>query len=359
MADALATGDLAEARRTLAYIVGRDTAELDENGIWRALVETVAENTSDGIIAPLFWLTLTGPVGAMVYKAVSTLDSMVGYRNERYLQFGWASARMDDLLNFIPARLTALLMILAAPLAGLSMKGSLAVTLRDRLKHPSPNSGHPEAAAAGALGVQLGGPAQYKGTPSWKEYIGTPLSPLDERAYRDMLKLMYLTTLLMAAACHRRLCSPWEVPMSHTYDHGGNVFDIARQLGAEPADIIDFSASINPLGLSSMVRKSIICALDSLVHYPDNNHSELKQALAAYHGLSGRKHRHRQRLHRAHLSPACHAPRHTGPDHLTLLQRVCALSWPATLGGPPFHPQARKQFFHRPGGTGTGPGRGV
>jgi len=137
----------------------------------------------------------------MVYKAVSTLDSMVGYRNERYLQFGWASARMDDLLNFIPARLTALLMVLAAPLAGLSPKGALAIVLRDRLKHPSPNSGHPEAAAAGALGVRLGGPASYKGVPSWKEYIGIPLAPLDARAYRGMITLMYLTTLLMAAAC--------------------------------------------------------------------------------------------------------------------------------------------------------------
>lgn len=201
VADALAAGNIAEARRSLSNIVGRDTDDLDESGIWRALVETVAENTSDGIIAPLFWLTLTGPVGAMVYKAVSTLDSMVGYKNERYLQFGWASARMDDLLNFIPARLTALLMILAAPLAGLSLKGALSTVLRDRLKHPSPNSGHPEAAAAGALGVRLGGPADYKGIPAWKEHIGLPLAPLNERAYRGMLTLMYLTTLLMAGAC--------------------------------------------------------------------------------------------------------------------------------------------------------------
>jgi adenosylcobinamide-phosphate synthase len=201
VAEALSNGNIVEARRNLSYIVGRDTESLDESEIWRALIETVAENTSDGIIAPLFWLTVTGPVGCMVYKAVSTLDSMVGYRNERYLQFGWASARMDDLLNCIPARLTALLMILAAPLAGLSPKGALSVVLRDRLKHPSPNSGHPEAAAAGALGVRLGGPASYKGVPSWKEFIGTPLTPLDERSYTGMLKLMYLTTLLMAAAC--------------------------------------------------------------------------------------------------------------------------------------------------------------
>ena len=201
VADALAAGDLDEARRCLSYIVGRDTADLDESEIWRALIETVAENTSDGIIAPLFWLTLTGPVGAMVYKAVSTLDSMVGYKNERYLQFGWASARMDDLLNFIPARLTALLMILAAPLAGLSPEGALTVVLRDRLKHPSPNSGHPEAAAAGALGVRLGGPAAT-GVFRPGRNISEPRWRLLTNGHIGIcLRLMYLTTLLMAAAC--------------------------------------------------------------------------------------------------------------------------------------------------------------
>jgi len=201
VANALAAGNLAEARRTLSYIVGRDTAALDETEIWRALVETVAENTTDGIIAPLFWLTLGGPVAGIAYKAVSTLDSMVGYKNERYLQLGWASARMDDLLNFIPARLTALLMVLAAAPAGLSQRGALKIALRDRLNHPSPNSGHSEAAAAGALGVQLGGRAFYGGRESWKQTIGDPHAPLDERAYRGMLKLMYLTTLIMASLC--------------------------------------------------------------------------------------------------------------------------------------------------------------
>jgi adenosylcobinamide-phosphate synthase len=201
VADALVSGNIEAARSNLAYIVGRDTADLEESEIWRALVETVAENSSDGIIAPLFWLTLGGPVAAMGFKAVSTLDSMVGYRNERYLHLGWASARMDDLVNFIPARLTALLMILGAPLAGLSARNALVITLRDRLKHPSPNSGHPEAAAAGALRVRLGGAASYGGRASWKEYLGDPLSPLDERAYRGMIRLMYITTLLMAAAC--------------------------------------------------------------------------------------------------------------------------------------------------------------
>lgn len=201
VADALVRGDITAARRNLSYIVGRDTDSLEEGEIWRALVETVAENSSDAIIAPLFWLTLGGPVTAMGFKAVSTLDSMVGYKNEHYLRLGWASARMDDLMNFIPARLTALLIIVSAPLAGLSLRNSWAVTLRDRLKHPSPNSAHPEAAAAGALGVRLGGEASYGGQPGWKEYLGDPLHPIDERAYRGMIQLMYTATLLMTSAC--------------------------------------------------------------------------------------------------------------------------------------------------------------
>ncbi len=201
VATALLAGDLPAARLYLSHIVGRDTDMLDEPEIWRAVVETVAENSSDGIIAPLFWLTLGGPVAAMAYKAVSTLDSMVGYKNQRYLQMGWASARMDDLLNYIPARFSALLLVMAAPLAGCSASGALRITLRDRLNHPSPNSGHPEAAAAGALGVRLGGSASYGGTPSWKEYIGDHLQPLDAAEYQRMIRLMYLSTLLMATIC--------------------------------------------------------------------------------------------------------------------------------------------------------------
>jgi adenosylcobinamide-phosphate synthase len=198
VATALLIGDLPAARLALSYIVGRDTELLEEPEIWRALVETVAENSSDGIVAPLFWLTLGGPVAAMAYKAVSTLDSMVGYRSERYLQIGWASARMDDLLNFFPARLTALFLIMVAPLAGLSATNAARITLRDRLNHPSPNSGHPEAAAAGALSVRLGGAARYNGIASWKEYIGDDLQPLDEHSYNGMIRLMYGATLLMA-----------------------------------------------------------------------------------------------------------------------------------------------------------------
>jgi len=201
VASALRAGDLEAARHYLSRIVGRDTGQLDEPDIWRAVIETVAENTSDGIIAPLFWLTIGGPVTAMAYKAVSTLDSMVGYRNRRYLQFGWASARMDDILNFIPARISALLLIVAAPLAGCSASAAARITLRDRLNHPSPNSGHPEAAAAGALGVRLGGAASYNGEPTWKEYIGEQHNQLDEHSYHRMIRLMYISTVLMAAAC--------------------------------------------------------------------------------------------------------------------------------------------------------------
>lgn len=201
VADALLAGDLNSARLSLSYIVGRDTELLDESEIWRALVETVAENSSDGIIAPLFWLTLGGPVAVIAYKSVSTLDSMVGYKNPRYISFGWASARMDDLLNFIPARLCALLFVMAAPLAGYSAGAALRITIRDRLNHPSPNSGHPEAAAAGALGVRLGGMATYGGTSSLKEYIGDSRQPIDESAYRGVIRLMYISTVLMAGVC--------------------------------------------------------------------------------------------------------------------------------------------------------------
>jgi adenosylcobinamide-phosphate synthase len=201
VAKALLAGDIQTARRYLSYIVGRDTDFLEEPEIWRAVVETVAENTSDGVIAPLFWLIIGGPVVAMAYKAVSTLDSMVGYKSERYLKFGWASARMDDLLNFIPARISAILLIIAAPLSGCSLNNAIRITVRDRLNHPSPNSGYPEAAVAGALGVRLGGFSCYGGTSSFKAYIGDSLVPIDEHAYSHVIRLMYVSTLLMATVC--------------------------------------------------------------------------------------------------------------------------------------------------------------
>jgi adenosylcobinamide-phosphate synthase len=200
VARALARGDLAEARKHLAFIVGRDTAELEEPEIWRGTVETVAENTADGVIAPLLCLMLGGPVLGLAYKAVNTLDSMVGYKNEKYLLFGRASARCDDLANWLPARLTGLLLVLAAPLAGLSLQGSWRIMRRDGRNHSSPNSGIPEAAAAGALGVQLGGTNYYFGRPVAKPVIGEPLHPVDLKAWQGTVRLMYGAEVLLLVA---------------------------------------------------------------------------------------------------------------------------------------------------------------
>ncbi|WP_129124597.1 adenosylcobinamide-phosphate synthase CbiB [Geomonas oryzae] len=191
VAKAIERGDLPAARVALSYIVGRETAQLDEPEVIRGAVETVAENTGDGVVAPLFYLMLGGPALAIAYKAVNTLDSMVGYKNERYLEFGWASARFDDLANFIPARLTGLLMVLAAPLCGLSGAGSWRILRRDCRNHASPNSGYPEAAAAGALGVRLGGANRYFGRIVEKPTIGDPLRPLSLEAYAGVVRLMY------------------------------------------------------------------------------------------------------------------------------------------------------------------------
>jgi adenosylcobinamide-phosphate synthase len=199
VADALVSGDLAEARRYLSYIVGRDTANLEEEEIWRAVVETVAENTSDGVIAPLLYLMIGGPVLGLAYKAVNTLDSMVGYKNERYLQFGWASARFDDLANYIPARLTGLLVVLIAPFFGLTVKRAWRIMRRDGRNHSSPNSGIPEAAVAGALGVRLGGTNIYGGVPVEKPTIGVPFTPLSFDTWKQAVRLMYGAETLMAA----------------------------------------------------------------------------------------------------------------------------------------------------------------
>ncbi|WP_298440247.1 adenosylcobinamide-phosphate synthase CbiB [Geobacter sp.] len=199
VADALARGDLPEARRFLSYIVGRDTAGLSEAEIWRGTVETVAENTSDGVIAPLLFLMIGGAPLALAYKAVNTLDSMVGYRNEHYRRFGWASARFDDLANLVPARLSGVLICLAAPLVGLSGRNALRMMLRDGRNHSSPNSGIPEAAAAGALGVRLGGTNSYFGKPVAKPTIGDPCRPLDAGAWRGAVRLMYGAEGVLAA----------------------------------------------------------------------------------------------------------------------------------------------------------------
>ncbi len=175
---ALADDDMREARRRVGMMCGRDTENLDKEGIARATVESVAENMVDGVTAPVFWAVIGGPVGIMTYKAVSTLDSTFGYRNERYAEFGWASARLDDIAAFVPARLTAALVPAAAFIVGLRARDARRIFIRDRRKHPSPNAGRAEAAVAGALGVQLGGLSFYEGRPSHKPTLGDPVSPI-------------------------------------------------------------------------------------------------------------------------------------------------------------------------------------
>jgi len=197
--DALKREDgLSGARKELSMIVGRDTEKLDRAGIIRAAVESVAESSSDGIIAPMFYLILFGPVGAVVYKTVNTLDSMIGYRNERYEYFGKAAARLDDVLNFIPSRLAALFMIAAAFIhSGFSGRNAFRIWLSDRNILKSPNAGQTEAAASGALELKLAGPAYYKGVLSDKPFIGAEFER--ESVPEDILKintLMYLTSFL-------------------------------------------------------------------------------------------------------------------------------------------------------------------
>lgn len=194
---ALERGDLEEARRKLSMIVGRDTARLDEPEILRAAIETIAENLSDAVIAPLFYLAIGGPLGMAAYKAANTLDSMVGYRDERYAEFGWASARLDDAANFLPARLTAAIVWTCALVLGYDAVRSRRITLRDAASQPSPNAGYPEAAVAGALGIRLGGVNFYNGSRSEKPFLGDALKPLDRRAFRAARVLLYASSALM------------------------------------------------------------------------------------------------------------------------------------------------------------------
>ncbi len=185
-----------EARRALAMIVGRDTQNLDEPEIVRATIETVAENTSDGVVAPFFYMMLGGAPAAVAYKAINTLDSMFGYKNERYLYFGRASARLDDVANYLPARLTAVLVTVGALLSGLSWKNSIRIVLRDARSQPSPNAGFPEAAYAGALGIRLGGANSYGGRTVQKSYIGDAGRELTIKLQPETRRLLYTTSLL-------------------------------------------------------------------------------------------------------------------------------------------------------------------
>ena len=203
VAEALRTEGLEAGRRAVSRIVGRDTQALSETGVVKAAVETVAENFSDGVFAPLLYLMIGGGVLGFAYKSVNTMDSMIGYKNDKYLYFGRFAARLDDVANFIPSRLAALFLIMAAPLAGLDGKKAWEIYRRDRLCHASPNSAQTEAAAAGALHVQLAGDAYYFGKLHKKPFIGDNLRPIEvediARVNRLMVTASVLSLVVLAA----------------------------------------------------------------------------------------------------------------------------------------------------------------
>ena len=194
--EALEQEGLEEGRRAVSMIVGRDTRDLTEEGVIKAAVETVAENTSDGVTAPLFYMILAGPLGGIAYKAVNTMDSMVGYKNETYQYFGTCAARLDDAANFIPARLSALFMIGAAFLAGYDGKNAWRIFKRDRKKHKSPNAALTEAVMAGALNVRLAGDAWYFGKLFKKPFIGDDIRTVERQDIARACRLEYATALL-------------------------------------------------------------------------------------------------------------------------------------------------------------------
>lgn len=193
---ALIKGDMEGGRVAVSMIVGRDTQKLTKEGIIKAAVETVAENTSDGSIAPMFYMAIGGPLLGFLYKAVNTMDSMVGYKNDKYMYFGRVAAKTDDLLNYLPARLSAYLMIAAAAIKRYSPKNAWKIYRRDRYNHASPNSAHTEAVTAGALNIQLAGDAYYFGTLYHKKTIGDDIRPVKIDDIKKSNELLYLTAAL-------------------------------------------------------------------------------------------------------------------------------------------------------------------
>ncbi len=194
--DALKTGDIEQSRKAVSMIVGRDTQNLTEEGVTKAAVETVAENASDGVLAPLFYMVIGGGILAVAYKSINTMDSMVGYKNDRYQYFGTAAAQLDDLVNYIPARLSALMMILASFFCRMDAKNAAKIYRRDRYKHASPNSAHTESVMAGALDIQLAGDAWYFGKLHKKEYIGDPIRSVEIDDIKRANRLLYATAIV-------------------------------------------------------------------------------------------------------------------------------------------------------------------
>ena len=194
--DLLMEGNLKEARRKVGWIVGRDTDKLEVDGVTRATVETVSENTVDGIIAPLFFFVIGGVPLAVLYRAANTMDSMIGYKNDKYLYFGRAAAKLDDVLNYIPARITSLLFFASAWILGFDYRNAIRMVQRDADKHPSPNGGYAEAAVAGALHIRLGGINSYFGKESFRAYMGDPHQELAPIHIMGAIRLMYTATVL-------------------------------------------------------------------------------------------------------------------------------------------------------------------
>lgn len=197
----LKIGDTETARKNVSMIVGRDTESLDDVGITKAAVETVAENTSDGIVAPIIYMAIGGGVLGFMYKAVNTMDSMVGYKNDRYINFGKIAARLDDIANFIPSRISAYLMILSAYILGFDGKGAFKIHKRDCRRHASPNSAQTESVTAGALGIQLAGNAYYFGKLYKKPFIGDKKRDIEYEDIKKSIKLMYLTSVITLILC--------------------------------------------------------------------------------------------------------------------------------------------------------------
>lgn len=199
----LETEDIEASRKAVSMIVGRDTNVLDDEGVTKAAIETVAENTSDGIIAPMIYTALGGPILGFVYKAINTMDSMLGYKNDKYLYFGRTAAKLDDFVNYIPARISAYIMIFAACIGGRDYSGKNAYRIykRDNRNHASPNSAQTESACAGALGIQLAGDASYFGKIVKKPYIGDKTRKVEHEDIRRVNKLMYLTAGLCEVIC--------------------------------------------------------------------------------------------------------------------------------------------------------------
>ncbi|WP_042278348.1 adenosylcobinamide-phosphate synthase CbiB [[Clostridium] dakarense] len=207
--EVLKTGDLEKSRLQLSYIVGRDTTNLNENEIIRATVETVAENTVDGIIAPMFYAFIGGAPLAMAYKAINTLDSMVGYKNDKYMNLGFASAKIDDIANYIPARISVLLMTIGSLILSYNYKNCFKIAIRDRKKHKSPNCAYSEGSVAGALGIQLGGTNIYFGKAVYKPTIGDRLREIEVDDIVRTNKIMYassVTSLIVFSILWKVIC---------------------------------------------------------------------------------------------------------------------------------------------------------